>query len=270
MYKLLALDMDGTLLKKDKTISDRTLKALSAARKKGVKVVLATGRPVRGIKKYLAYLGLDRDDEYAVTFNGSAVQTGKSGNMLFEKFITGADLHQVYELSLQHGVHIHAFTEKGQLITPVLNKYTGVESEINDIDIHVKDFKEIKPEDKIIKVMLVDEPEKLDLVYSKLPKELFTKFSIMRSAPIFLEFLNPEANKGLGLSVLSKVLGINKDEVIAVGDAGNDIAMIKYAGLGVAMGNAFPEVKEIADYVTVTNDEDGVAEVIEKFILNQA
>jgi Cof subfamily protein (haloacid dehalogenase superfamily) len=269
MYKLIALDMDGTLLRKDKSISDRTLKALAAAREKGVKIVLATGRPVKGIKRYLDYLGLDSDDEYAVTFNGSAVQTGKSGNMLFERFITGSDLFCIYELSLKYGVHIHAFNEKGQLITPVLNKYTDVEAQINGINIHVSDFTTIKPEDKIIKVMLVDEPEKLDVVYKRLPKELFTKFSIMRSAPIFLEFLNPEINKGLGLSVLSRELGIAREEVIAVGDAGNDIDMIKYAGLGVAMGNAFPEVKEIADYVTVTNDEDGVAEVIEKFILNR-
>lgn len=268
MYKLIALDMDGTLLRKDKTISDRTFKALKAAREKGVKVVLATGRPVRGIKNYLSYLGLDKDDEYAVTFNGSAVQTGKSGNMLFEKFMSGVDLHYIYSLSLEYGVHIHAFNERGQLMTPVLNKYTDVEAQINGLNIHIRDFNAISPEDKIIKVMLVDEPEKLDLVFSKLPKELFTKYSILRSASIFLEFLDPEINKGLGLSILSKELGITREEVIAVGDAGNDIDMIKYAGLGVAMGNAYPEVKEIADYVTVTNEEDGVAEVIEKFILN--
>ena len=268
MYKLIALDMDGTLLRKDKTISDRTFNALKAARDKGVKVVLATGRPVIGIKRYLSYLGLDKDDEYAVTFNGSAVQTGKSGSMLFEKFITGADLLDIYKLSLEYGVHIHAFNEIGELITPVSNKYTDVEAHINGINALITDFDKINPEDKIIKVMLVDEPEKLDAVSAKLPKELFNRFSILRSAPIFLEFLDPQINKGLGLSILSRELGIAREEVIAVGDAGNDIDMIKYAGLGVAMGNAFPEVKEIADYITVTNDEDGVAEVIERFILN--
>ena len=89
----------------------------------------------------------------------------------------------------------------------------------------------------------------------------------MRSASIFLEFLKPGINKSTGLSVLSENLNIPKEEIIAVGDADNDIAMIKFAGLGVAMGNAFPQVKEAADYITATNDEDGVAKVIEKFVL---
>ncbi|HHX55014.1 MAG TPA: HAD-IIB family hydrolase, partial [Clostridiales bacterium] len=89
---------------------------------------------------------------------------------------------------------------------------------------------------------------------------------ILRSAPIFLEFLDKGVNKGVGLSLIAQHLGIRQEEIIAVGDAGNDIAMIKYAGLGVAMGNATDDVKEIADYITLTNEEDGVAHLIEKFM----
>ncbi|MDP4091017.1 MAG: Cof-type HAD-IIB family hydrolase, partial [Bacillota bacterium] len=249
MYKLVALDMDGTLLRKDKSISDRTLKAIKGAKETGVKIVLATGRPVKGILKYLNYLGLDSDDEYAVTFNGSAVQTAKNGKVLFEHFISGADLHYIYELSHRFGVHFHAFDGKSNLITPRLNKYTNVEAQINGIEISEVNLADrVSPEDKIIKVMMVDEPEKLDRAYEGLPPEIFSKYSVMRSAPIFLEFLNPQINKGNGIAFLCERLGIKREEVIAIGDAGNDIDMIRYAGLGVAMDNAFPQVKEAADY----------------------
>lgn len=268
MYKLVALDMDGTLLKKDKSISPRTLKAIMGARDKGVKIVLATGRPVKGIHSYLNYLGLDNDDDYAVTYNGSAVQTGKSGKILFERFMSGSDLHYIYSLSQKFGVNFHAFDGEGNLLTPKPNQYTDVEASINKIEAKIMDMSQVKPEDKIIKVMIVDDAKKLDEVYKQLPEDIFVKYSVMRSAPIFLEFLNPTINKGLGVSFLSDELGIKREEVIAIGDAGNDIDMIKYAGLGVAMGNAFPEVKEAADYITVTNEEDGVAEVIEKFVLS--
>jgi Cof subfamily protein (haloacid dehalogenase superfamily) len=267
MYKLVALDMDGTLLRKDKTISKRTFDAIQAARQRGVKVVLATGRPVMGIESYLEYLGLDQDDEYAITFNGSAVQRGKSGQMLFEKFMTGEDLHSLYKLSEKYGLNIHAFDESGRLITPRPNKFTDIEAEINKIQVYIEDFSTIKDSDQIIKVMIIDEPEKLDLLTKEIPQEYLSKFSIMRSSDIFLEFVPLGINKSIGLSVLSEKLNIPREEIIAVGDAGNDIDMIKYAGLGVAMNNAFPQVKEVADYITASNDDDGVAKVIEKFIL---
>ena len=110
------------------------------------------------------------------------------------------------------------------------------------------------------KFMMIDHPEILDECIKKIPKKFYEKYTIVRSMPFFLEFLNPNANKGVG---------IKQDEVICVGDAGNDKHMIEYAGLGVAMGNATDDIKEIANYITRTNDEDGVAHVINKFILER-
>ncbi|MEG0857514.1 MAG: HAD-IIB family hydrolase, partial [Terrisporobacter sp.] len=94
-------------------------------------------------------------------------------------------------------------------------------------------------------------------------------YTIVRSTPFFLEFLNPQANKGAGIGLLAHELGIKQDEIICVGDAGNDKHMIEYAGLGVAMGNATEDIKDLADYITLSNDDDGVAHVINKFILNE-
>ena len=115
--------------------------------------------------------------------------------------------------------------------------------------------------------MMIDEPEILDEGMAKLPKELWNKYSVAKSTPYFLEFFNKDSNKGLALDRLAKHLGIKKEEIITMGDAMNDFPMIEYAGMGIAMGNAVPEIKEIAKYVTDTNDNDGVAKAIEKFVL---
>lgn len=119
------------------------------------------------------------------------------------------------------------------------------------------------------KFMMIDHPEILDECIKKIPKEYYEKYTIVRSTPSFLEFLNPDANKGSGISLLAGKLGIHKDDIICVGDAENDKHMIEYAGLGVAMGNANEEIKYLADYITLSNNEDGVAHVINKFILNE-
>ena len=103
----------------------------------------------------------------------------------------------------------------------------------------------------------------------KIPQEYYEKYTIVRSTPFFLEILRPEENKGSGISLLAKEIGLKQEEIICVGDAGNDKHMIEYAGLGVAMGNATDEIKGMADYVTLSNDEDGVAHVINKFILEE-
>ncbi|WP_055666811.1 sugar-phosphatase [Desnuesiella massiliensis] len=266
MYKLIAVDMDGTLLREDKTISEETIKAINRAKAKGIKVVLATGRPLEGIEKYLEELNLIRKEDYALTYNGAIVQNTLTKKVISNNLIKGSDLKYLYKLSKELKINIHAFDKSG-CITPVMSKYTELEGTINKINVNLVDFNTIKEEEDIIKVMMVEEPEKLEEAIAKLPKELYDEYTIVRSAPYFLEFLNKQGNKGEGVRMIAQYLGIKQEEVICVGDAGNDVHMIKYAGLGVAMGNAFDEVKEIADFITKTNEEDGVAHVINKFIL---
>lgn len=268
MYKLVAVDMDGTLLSGDKTISDANLDAIKRAKEKGVKVVLATGRPVKGIQRYLKQLNLVDEGDYAVAFNGAVVQRTNNDEVIAETLMTIDDIHYLYDLSKKLKVNIHALTPHA-CITPKISKYSEVESSINKIPLDVVDFDNIDTSTTIVKIMFIDEPEILDRVISELPKELHKKYTIVRSCPYFLEFLNKSANKGIGVEILAKTLGIKSEEVICIGDAGNDIHMIEYAGLGVAMGNAFPEVKKIADYVTQTNEDDGVAHVINKFVLSR-
>lgn len=268
MYKMIALDMDGTLLNEKKEISKANIEAIKFARKKGIKVVLATGRPTKGIEKYLKELDLIDDNEYVVSYNGALVQEVKSGRVIAKNTMTYDDLIYLYELSKELKVNIHALTLTS-CITPKTNEYSILEATMNDIPLEVIDFNDVDRNTTIVKIMFVDPEDNLNRVIKQLPESLYNKYTIVRSAPFFLEFLNKKVNKGFGVELLAKKLGIKKEEIICVGDAENDIHMIKYAGLGVAMGNAFPEVKKIADYITKTNQEDGVAHVINKFIINR-
>ncbi len=269
MYKLVAIDMDGTLLKEDKTISERTKKAIQSAREKGVTVVLATGRPIEGVSRYLEELNMYTEHDYVLSYNGALIQKTKSKEAVAKVALKGKDLHYLRKLSDELGVNIHAFSEKRGLITPKNSKYTEVEAEINNIEIHEMNIDNIPDDEVMIKIMMIDEPEILGEAMEKLPKEVYEKYTVVRSAPFFLEFLNKSVNKGVGVELLAKHLGVKQEEVITFGDAGNDLHMIEYAGLGVAMGNAFDEVKEAANYITDTNENDGVAKAIEKFILEK-
>ncbi|MGL4799372.1 MAG: sugar-phosphatase [Cellulosilyticaceae bacterium] len=266
MYKLIALDMDGTLLKSDHTISEETKHKLMQAKELGVKVVLASGRPIEGLQRYLEELDLQNEGDYVVSYNGAFVQDTYTKEVVSKITLKGQDLHELHELAQELKVNIHAFSKLG-CITPILTKYSELEGEINGIDVTVLDYSTIEKEEDIIKIMMVEEPEILEEAIKKLPAEIYEKYTVVRSAPFFLEFLHKEVNKGAGVKALAEALNITREEVICVGDAGNDEHMVRFAGLGVAMGNAFPELKEIANFITKTNEEDGVAHVVDKFIL---
>jgi len=269
MYKLIALDMDGTLLTSDKTISQRTQNAIAEARQRGVKVVLASGRPIDGMQAKLDELNITDDDEFVVYFNGSMVKEIGSGRLIHSAIINGRDAKRVAALAKELGAYCHAFSTEYGLITPELNEFTEIESSINQIPVTVKDFDELEDDHPIIKAMIVADPETLTAASKRVPEQFRAEFTVVQSAPIFLEFLNKESNKGVGIKAIAEHIGITADNVICMGDAENDHHMIKYAGLGVAMENAMDETKQIADLITSSNNDDGVAKVIEQYVLNK-
>lgn len=223
-----------------------------------------------GINRYLEELELFKGEDYVLSFNGGLVQNTKTEEIVSKVSLKGSDLKYIYEISRKLNINIHAFSAKDGLITPKNSKYTEYEAEINGIDINIKDFNKIEDEEDIIKVMMIDPQEILDPAIEKLPSEIYEKYSVFKSAPFFLEFTHKEVDKGLGLKKLGEYLGIKQEEIIACGDAGNDLSMVKYAGLGVAMGNATEEIKQAANFITDSNDEDGIVRVIEKFILSES
>lgn len=269
MYKLIALDMDGTLLNSAKEISPENKAAISAARAQGVTVVLASGRPIEGMKTQLAALDMLTDNDYVLSYNASLVQKVKSETIIRSQILSGADAKVIAALAERYGVNIHAFSQEKGLITPAHNDYTDHESTITGMPITLIDFSELADDEKILKVMMVDVPAVLSAAIKQLPAALYSQFTIVQSAPFFLEFLNINSNKGIGVKALAEHLSLTADQVICMGDAGNDLHMIEYAGLGVAMGNATPDIKAIADHITLSNDEHGVAKVIQEFVLDR-
>jgi Cof subfamily protein (haloacid dehalogenase superfamily) len=267
MYKLVAIDMDGTLLNDEKQISPENYEAIQKARENGVKVVLASGRPLVGFKRYLEELNLVSEEDYVVAFNGAIVQSSGGNKIISKTALDLEDYEELYELSKELKVNIHALTED-TVISPKDSKYTRLESEINLIHSEIIAVEDVPKDTNILKVMFIDDPKIIDEVIEKIPETVSSKYTIVRSEPFFLEFLHKSVNKGAGVEALAQNLNIKQEEVICIGDAGNDIHMVKYAGLGVAMGNAFPELKRVANFITKTNDQNGVAHVINKFILN--
>jgi Cof subfamily protein (haloacid dehalogenase superfamily) len=265
---MIAMDMDGTLLTNDKKISKENAAAIKMAQKSGVQIVLATGRPIDGIKSYLNELGLTSEKDYAIVFNGGIVQNVKTKNVISDKCLDMSAIDYLYPLSKKLDIDVHAFTKEHGLVAPKMNEYTELESTINKIPVNIMDFDDIDKNSTLIKFMMVGSEDKITQLMTKLPKEAFEKYTIVRSSKYFLEFLNKSCNKGEAIKSLANHLNINISDVICIGDAGNDYHMIKFAGLGVAMNNAFPEIKEIADFITKDNNDHGVAHVIKKFILN--
>lgn len=270
MYKLIALDIDGTLLNSEKKITNNVYESIQKAKNQGTKVVLSTGRPLPGVIPILEELKLTDNGDYVICFNGAVVQEVKSKKVIADIDMNVNDFKLIYnEVCKPNNSYIHINTPTN-VITPheEPGEYSVLEAKLNKIPLIYKPANEIDENIKFCKIMIVDDPEKIEKIIPTISKDLHEKYTIVRSAPFFLEFLNKKANKGTALKALCKNINLPIEKTIAVGDEENDQHMIKFAGLGVAMGNARESIKEIADYTTSTNNEDGVANVINKFILN--
>lgn len=268
--KLIAIDIDGTLLNEKNELAPATIEAVKAATEKGIQVVLCTGRPLTGAAHYLKKLGLaDNDEHYVITFNGSLVQS-TSGNVLLRHTLTYDDFIDIEALSRKLNVHFHSETDQYiYTANKNISPYTIGEAYLVRMPIRYRDVGEMSRDLSISKGMIIDDPALISRIVKdhEIPSEFYDRFYIVQSEPFFLEIMNKNASKGNALDGLCQELGLQADEVMALGDQGNDLTMIKFAGTGVAMGNATPEVKAAANEITLTNAEDGVAAAIQKFAL---
>lgn len=265
-YKMIVLDLDDTLLRDDHSISDRTKQALMKAQEQGVKVVLASGRPTFGMNAVADELVLADHGSFILSFNGGKIINFQSKEEIFSSTLAAKAVEKIYELSRREGVYVHTYIGD-DIITENENPFTTIESEITGLPIKVVTKFMDHIIEQPVKVLMVGEPDKMKLVETKLQKELAEEFSVMRSKPFFLEFTEKGVTKGTSLDHLIQLCGIKQEEVIAIGDSYNDQEMIEFAGLGVAMGNAPEDIKKIADIVTDSNMNDGVAKIVEKYIL---
>ncbi len=266
--KLIAIDMDGTLLNPQHDITPGVKQALLAAKDLGVRIVLATGRPFVGVQRYLRELGLDQPGQFCITNNGALVQQADSGECVAEVTLNMDDYRYVEQLARELGVHFQALT-KTDLYTPNkdISPYTVHESSTTGIPLHYRAVNEMVPDAVFPKLMMIDPPERLDVAITRLPPEAHQRYTIVKSSPYYLEILDNRVNKGAGVRALAEKLGLSREEVMAIGDQENDLAMLEYAGTGVAMGNGIDKVKAAAQFVTKPNTEDGVAHAVNTFVL---
>ncbi|TBL88632.1 sugar-phosphatase [Hafnia alvei] len=268
--KLIAIDLDGTLLNNDRMVAPAVKQAILAAKAQGVHVVLATGRPFIGAQQYLHELELDTAGCYCLCNNGGLIVHAENGEPLFETLLDNADYLYLESLSRQVGSHFHALDHhKLYTANRDVSKYTVHESFITGIPLHFCPADEMDKSIRFPKVMMIDHPEVLDAAIARIPPEAYERYTMMKSSPYFLEVLNKDADKGKGIARLAQYLNIPRENVMCIGDHGNDLAMVEYAGVGVAMGNAEPAIKDAAQFVTTTNQEDGVAVAINKFVFGK-
>lgn len=265
MYKLIAVDLDRTLLTNQKEITNRTIEVIKRLKKDGIYFVFATGRPTQGINRYIDLLKVEGMNDYACVYNGAIVLDISNNKVLYERILKGKDAHLLAHIANELDSNMHTHT-RNVCITPNMTKYSARQKTVNDVPVIEQSIFDIDENEDIIKFLMVDDKEKLDLTHSRINPILYEKYTVVRSTPYYLEFLNKEVNKWIGVKKIAEHLGIKDDEIICMGDAENDIEMIKNAAVGVAMGNAFESVKKHADYIAKTNEEDGVALAIEDII----
>lgn len=269
-FRMLALDLDGTLTTSDKKVTPRTRTAVHAAIDAGVYVVLASGRPLVGVAPVASTLQLDQHGGYLACNNGSYIIDWKSKRVLVNRTISRNAVELSCQVAHEYGVAAICYDEQRAYSEKPADPYVEQERFNNSSTmVKVDDlaaFVDWAPN----KIMVVGEPSQLEGAYDRLRQLLQGEATVIHSEPYFVEVVPAGVGKDAALAKLGALLGVDRSQTIAVGDGYNDLSMLDYAGLAVAMDNAYDGVKPHADWVAPSNDDDGVAAVIERYILQPA
>ena len=267
-YKLLVLDVDGTLLNDEREISKRTLAALLKVQQMGVRIVLASGRPTYGLMPLAKTLELGNYGGFVLSYNGCQIIKAQNGEILFERRINPEMLPYLEKKARKNGFAIFTYHDDTLITDSPDNEYIKNEALLNNLKIIKEDEFSTAIDFAPCKCMLVSDKEKALIgLEQHWEKRLAGTLDAFRSEPYFLEVVPCGVNKANTLGALLEHLGVTREEVIAVGDGVYDVTMLQLAGMGVAMGHSQDSVKVCADYVTASNEEDGVALAVEKLIL---
>lgn len=266
-YEIIVLDIDGTLVNSKKEITDRTQKALTRLQAAGKKVALASGRPVQGIMPYAHALRLDSFGGYVLAYNGGCVIDARSNEVIYSKNFPNKIIPDICKELKGTNVTVNTYENDRIILGNAINRYSDVEAKIIGLETKFVDDFASYVTFNINKLLLAGEPAEILRLEKHFSEKYKGVIGVFRSEEFFLELVPLGINKARSIEVLLNKLKLTEQQCIACGDAYNDVTMIQYAGLGVAMGNAVDEVKEAANLVTDTNDRDGVAKVVEKYML---
>lgn len=269
-YKLIVTDMDGTLLNSKGQVSKENISALKEIQAKGIHVAIATGRIYTTAKVYAKLLGIVTP---IICCNGAMVKNLKNDKEIYINPMSKEDCLKVIDICREHNLYFHFYSDDtiyGERLEHKMlyfSEWGETLAEEDRIKIElVKDSKEVIKRETIYKFGIQDDDlEKIDKIAEILNSTLDVEAH--KSLSNMLDIMNKGVTKGKAVQNLAKSLGVKQEEIIAIGDNENDLSMITYAGLGVAMGNAEDKVKKASNYITYTNDNHGVAEVVKKFML---
>ena len=265
--RLLALDLDDTLLRPDLTISHRTRNAIRKAEAAGITVVLASGRVPSVIRHFAGILGMNRRKDYVICNNGTIIQESDTGNIVSEVRIEPKTALAAFDLAEAEDFLVQIYEDDVMYVSRH-NEFTGYDQKLTGLrQVVVENFRAMVG-GGVHNLLFPGDPVLLAPLESLFRTYLGGDITLFTSKPYFLELLPANTDKGTALAKVASLLGIEREEVVAIGDSMNDEAMIRWAGTGIAMANADERIKNIANLVTErTNDDDGVAEVIEKYVL---
>ena len=263
MYKLVAIDIDDTLITDDLQITPGTKAAIRKATEQGVHVTLATGRMFASAKKIAKQLELNVP---IITYQGSLIKTSLDEQVLYERHVPKDAVAAIIQYCEANRLHFQAY-HNDQLFAKSVNQKLLDYCALSEVPYIIEPDLSKLADLPLTKLIIIEDPQKLDSITAELEKLLAGRVHMTKSKPNFLEFLHPEGTKGQALKVLAEQFDCPLEQTVAIGDSWNDIDFVQTAGLGVAMENAVPALKEAADYVTRSNNEEGVKHVFEKYIL---
>lgn len=268
MYKMLVLDLDGTLTNSKKQLSKRTKERLIGAMEEGMLITLASGRSLKGIIHIADELGMQERGGYIIAFNGSLVIELGSGKHLKEEFMDRKYYPEILALGREYEVDLLTYgrEQKNLLTNNSSNPYAKLDAMINRMELIEESDMQAALDYPVPKFLFLGEAKRMERIEAELKQRIGEKLEVCRSEPYFLEIMPKGIDKGNALESLCKSIGIPISRTIAFGDGYNDLGMIKAAGLGVAMENAVPRIKEAAGYITSSNDEDGVAKALDRLL----
>ena len=264
-YKFAAADMDGTLLNDVNDITPHTVETIRRAVAQGLIFSICTGRPIQGVTQYQEQLGIQGP---VITYNGAMILDSAAGKVLYRQELEGEDARLILKAGLKYNTTMCIWSD---------NKLYG--NQLNDRIYEYSQATKVTPllmpsidellAQGITKILWYDDAARIQQIEKELPKTApFHNVTFCTSKPFYLEFFSSKVSKAAAMDRIAELYGFTLTETIAIGDGFNDLSMIRHAALGVAMANAPEGVKECADYITArTNNEDGVAEVLEKFVL---
>ena len=267
-YRAIALDLDGTLTNHDKEVTPITRQALMKAQKDGAHIILASGRPTYGIAPIADHLEINKYDGYVLSYNGGKIVKWQTKEEIYSNHLPNDVIPILYNYAKKKGHALLGYSGKEIITEMPDDKYVKEESRINKMQIRKINNLMESLEPNPTKLLMTGDPSLMIKAEEELSELVGNRMDVFRSAPFFIELVPRGIDKAQSLNRLLGLIGLTPNDMIAFGDGYNDLSMLKLAGIGVAMANAVPEVRAEADFITKSNEEDGVAFAIQKFCYN--